>query len=272
MELTADDVIERNLFRKAVYDIIPEGATRILDFGCNEGELLLRLKRDKGCSELYGVELRQNCQPALETFLDGNWSINLEEEDACLGEEFFGFFNYIVLHDVIEHLYDPWYVMAKLWRYLADDVKVIIVTPNFQFWGFWSMVYGGHFRYGLGGGLMNEEHIRWFTNKSLMELLLLSGYTLLQRKLFYPDATDMSLLDKSEPIYDFSVPPKEVAKSEAFAGVAKVDLKFHYDIRDDYEFFLANKLLFVAGKSKEEPKLERVEFGSLVKRRQELFK
>lgn len=267
MSLTIDEVIERNLFRENVYNYIPKNSEKILDFGCNEGALLLRLKRDKGCSGLYGIELRESAQESINTFLDGAWNMNIEEESACLGEEYIGFFNYIVMHDVVEHLYDPWYVLAKLRKYLAPGGRLVVVTPNFQFWGLWSMAMRGEFLYGTGG-LMNEEHIRWFSSFTLMELLQISGFKAIQRGLLYPPGTDISILDKSKAIFDFSLPPKELKANGHWEGVKEVNIKFPNDIRDDYELLLANKLFMIAEKSDYEPLMKRIEYDELKVRRE----
>ena len=52
-----DTIIEMSTFRRNVYNMIPAESSRILDFGCGDGALLLRLQRDKNCSQLFGVEV-----------------------------------------------------------------------------------------------------------------------------------------------------------------------------------------------------------------------
>ncbi|HEY3592627.1 MAG TPA: methyltransferase domain-containing protein, partial [Polyangiaceae bacterium] len=156
-----DEIIDRNLFRQDVYELVPAGTERILDFGCNEGELLLRLRRDKGCKEIYGIDVIDRVRPILDRHLDGGWVRDLHHWD--LDPKYQRFFNYVLMHDVVEHLYDPWFVMAKLRNCLAPGGKLVVVVPNFRYWHFWSQIILGEFRYGAPGGLMNEEHIRWFT-------------------------------------------------------------------------------------------------------------
>ena len=51
---TVDAVIQSSAFRRNMYHMVPDGASRILDIGCGDGALLLRLQRDKSCTELYG--------------------------------------------------------------------------------------------------------------------------------------------------------------------------------------------------------------------------
>ena len=48
-----DAIIDKHPFRKMIYDRIPSEILRIRGFGCNEGELLLRLK---------GVKTSLNCK------------------------------------------------------------------------------------------------------------------------------------------------------------------------------------------------------------------
>ena len=43
-------------FRTLMYNMIPASTEKILDFGYGDGALLLKLKRDKNCREIYGVE------------------------------------------------------------------------------------------------------------------------------------------------------------------------------------------------------------------------
>lgn len=168
-----DQIIESNSFRKAAYDYIPTGSSRILDFGCNAGELLHRLRRDKRCSGLYGIEVKP--ADGLQ-YLDDYWIVDLGEEGAELDKFYLEYFNYVVLHDVIEHLYDPWYVMTKLRKYTHSESEVIVAFPNAQYFFLIYALSLGYMPYGMGGGYFNEEHIRFFTLRSAIECLMLAGY------------------------------------------------------------------------------------------------
>lgn len=60
----------------ALLDLIPEipvGATRILDFGCGNGSTLMRLKKEWGCTELYGVDIRESYEAELNEKRDEAW-------------------------------------------------------------------------------------------------------------------------------------------------------------------------------------------------------
>lgn len=269
-EMNGDDdareinrIIENNPFRRSVYDLIPQGVEKILDFGCNQGELLLRLHRDKGCRALYGIEINEGARANLKKHLDGSWIVDLSEEDAELGENYVGFFNYIILHDVLEHLYDPWYVLAKLRKYLAPQAKLILVTPNFQYWGFIDNLIQGEFSYGSGGGLMNEDHIRWFTHSSLIELVMLSGFEATRFRLLFPPGTDFSKLSENKVRTRIEFPPEEVRQEKT----PHVVVHLREGNENNYPFFLANKILLVCEPTKAEVLPERIVVGGLAPRR-----
>lgn len=203
-----DQIIENNVFRKCAFDFIPEGSSRILDFGCNQGELLHRLRRDKGCSELYGIEIEPF--DGLQ-YLDEAWIIDLQEEGAELDKDFLEYFNYLILHDVIEHLYDPWYVLAKLHKYAHNSTQVLVVFPNAQYCYLLYAMLSGYFPYGYPGGYFNEEHIRWFTLRSAIELLMLAGYDVIKgRGAYLPGA--MPPVDEVASV--FELPPSQIRTNE----------------------------------------------------------
>lgn len=261
-----NQIIERNLFREPVYNIVEQGSTRILDFGCNEGELLLRLQRDKGCSELYGVEINEKCKNVLERHLTKSWIMDLGEEENELGSEFEGFFNYIVLHDVIEHLYDPWYVLAKLRKYISSSGKLIIVTPNPQYWQIYYLLGQGWFPYGVGGGLMNEEHIRWFPYNSLLELVSLTGFKAEYTNLMFPPEVDPSELSSDKKHKSLKLPVAETGFKEDI----EMEIKFKEGSEHIFQLFLANKFMVVCSPEEYAPKPRKIFFEQLAKLRDEL--
>ena len=261
-----DRIIEQNIFREYAFNFIPESSTRILDFGCNQGELLLRLQRDKSCRELYGIDINEKLQYVIDNFLDGGWVMDLGQPENDLGPEYQGFFNYIILHDVLEHLYDPWYVLPKLRNCLSPNGKMLIIVPNLRFWYLWFQIILGRFTYGEEGGLLNEEHIRWYTLDSLRELVSMSGLEELSVDLQYPPNINLKLLKQKmdAPIHRLEIPPSECVTSED-----KFYLNFpsRIDVRGEYLQFVTNKIAIMCRRDNREIKPERTFVGSLAKRR-----
>ncbi len=239
-----DQVISQSAFRKNIFKMVPEGARRILDFGCGSGGLLLRLLRDKGCTGLHGVELDPKVSAHLRPILDRLWNLNLEQPEADLGAEYKDFFNFILLHDVAEHLYDPWYTLCKLRQYLSPQGKLLIAVPNLQHWDFLYKILEGKFLY--GHGLWHLGHIRWYTYVSFIELLLVSGYEIEQLLLEIPYAVDLNRVRALPGLRTVQFPPVEIQAE--LPETRPISVTFERDMRRAYPLFLAHKLMAVCRK------------------------
>ena len=63
-----------------------------------------------------------------------------------------GYFDLIILSDVLEHLVDPWGILRKLKKYLAPEGMVIASLPNFREFGTLSqLIFKGDFKYAEAG-------------------------------------------------------------------------------------------------------------------------
>lgn len=240
-----DQVIAASAFRRNIYNMVPEGSTRILDFGCGNGALLFRLARDKGCRELYGVELNRPESALAVERLEKVWHANIEHSFEPF-KDYRGFFNVIILHDVIEHLYDPWQTLPKIRELLADGGRVLIATPNFHYWGIQHETLSGRFPY--GPGLWHTGHIRWYTPASLVELLLIGGLSINCLFLEIPDVVDLSRYASSQPVHSFSFPPPEYQQGRRREDIHTVT--WGGDIRKYCPVFYAHKLLADCGKGR----------------------
>ncbi|MFZ5426560.1 MAG: class I SAM-dependent methyltransferase [Thermodesulfobacteriota bacterium] len=243
MDGRIDQVIANSTFRRNIYNMIPQGASRILDFGCGNGGLLFRLKRDKGCTELYGVEPDRNESALAAQVLEKVWHDNIERGFEPF-EDYRGFFNYIVLHDVAEHLYDPWLTMTKIRELLADGGKILLATPNLSYWGIQREILAGRFPY--GPGLWHTGHLRWYTPSSLIELLLISGLAINCLYLEIPDPVDLKRFATGQPVTSFQFPPPEYQQGLEARDI--VTVSYGGDISKYCPVFYAHKLIADCGK------------------------
>jgi SAM-dependent methyltransferase len=253
----------------SLISFIPEidhGATRILDFGCGNGDTLMRLEKEGDCRQLYGIDVKEEYTSLLNERLDGSWIMDIGEESNDLDNSFLDFFNYILMLDVVEHLYDPWYVLPKIAKFLSPDGKIIISVPNFRHWALWFNIVIGEFPYGKSGGLMNEEHIRWFTFGSLEELIGLSGLEIKSARLTFPPNIDIQLMTErmKSPIPELVLPPPETHSEGLKTVIRFPNIK---DISRHYPYFLANKIIAVCGRGSALATPERVSVGALEARR-----
>lgn len=219
--------------------MVPENSTRILDFGCGNGSFLLRLQRDKNCSELYGIEINTEESKYIKLAIEKVWNINIEHGLSELAD-YAGYFNYIILHDTIEHLIDPWFTLTKIRLLLADGGKIIIATPNLHHWRLQQQIHNGLFPY--GPGLWHSGHLRWYTPISLIELLVIGGLSINAIFLEIPDQVDFKHLASKSEVKTMQIPPPEFAEQEQCNNNI-VTVRYEKDIKRYYPVFYAHKII-----------------------------
>ena len=83
-------------------------------------------------------------------------------------------FDVIVYGDVLEHLSDPLRVLTELNRCLAPEGFVVISMPNVAHFVIRLSLLVGRFEY-LDRGILDETHLRFFTERSLRALVAHAG-------------------------------------------------------------------------------------------------
>eukprot|EP00828_Plagiopyla_frontata_P030993 TRINITY_DN40814_c0_g1_i1.p3 TRINITY_DN40814_c0_g1~~TRINITY_DN40814_c0_g1_i1.p3 ORF type:complete len:267 (-),score=82.89 TRINITY_DN40814_c0_g1_i1:3-803(-) len=236
-------IINTSSMRKGVFDLIPDKAARILDVGCGRGGLLLRLQRDKKCTELFGVDMDVEAIGELRQFVDYAEVVDIEREEL-LPEKYKGYFNVIIMHDFVEHLFDPWLTLTRVREYLADGGTAIISTPNILYWRLQYEILNGRFPY--GHGLWHSGHLRWYTPASLLTVLTIGGWTVQQYLLEILGKAPMKLLDTTDPLDTVQFPPVELQPQ--FPDVEPVTTAYARNIRPAYPAFFAHKIIAVCTK------------------------
>ncbi len=148
---------------------------KVLEIGAAYGETLYFLKEQGIATEAVGVELyediknKENYKP-LDRFIFAN----IEETDFT---EYEGYFDIILLPDVLEHLVEPKKVLAKVKKYLNPDGEVLVSMPNIRHYSaIKKIVFKGDFRY-EESGIFDYTHMRFYCRKNIKELLETSGFT-----------------------------------------------------------------------------------------------
>lgn len=101
---------------------------RILDIGCGFGETL-GYHQARGC-DVYGVEADQNIRRVAEKF---GYKVHVGLFDPDLYAP--GFFDYVTMDQVIEHVTDPLAALRGIARILKPGGVAILSTPNAAGWG-----------------------------------------------------------------------------------------------------------------------------------------
>ncbi|MEM9193154.1 MAG: methyltransferase domain-containing protein [Myxococcota bacterium] len=148
--------------RPEIYSRVPTEALRILDVGASDGTLGAFLLEQNPARAVYGVEADRNLARTAAERLTGVAQVDAEALDwASIGGR--GSFDCIIFADVLEHLSDPWTVLAKASRRLSPAGTVVISLPNIRHVSAaWSIFVGGSFPR-RSRGVFDETHLRWFT-------------------------------------------------------------------------------------------------------------
>lgn len=164
--------------RKELLELIPfkNRSGKLLEVGAAGGDTLVFAKKHGYAQEVYGVELFEldntnQKNDAIERLIIGN----IEEIELPFEENFF---DVILLPDVLEHLIDPYRVLALLKKFLKDDGVVIASIPNIRYYEVLKqIVIGGSFAYSEAG-IMDRTHLRFFCRKDMIKMFEDAGFEL----------------------------------------------------------------------------------------------
>jgi 2-polyprenyl-3-methyl-5-hydroxy-6-metoxy-1,4-benzoquinol methylase len=170
---------------RLVLDEVPDGA-RVLDIGCATGYLAAELSR-RGCT-VDGIELdpaaaeqaRTHCREV--TVGDLEAPATQAEVQRMLAGTRVGGPDFIICADVLEHLHDPWTVLAWLRTLLAPGGRAVVSVPNIAHWTARRALLCGRFDY-TDHGLLDRTHLRFFTRASAAELARHAGFAVRAERL-----------------------------------------------------------------------------------------
>lgn len=150
---------------------------KILEVGCAAGRLGREFK--KLGHYVAGVEISELAAKEAEKTFDKVYVFDIEENwpTEILSEKF----DLIVLPEILEHVFDPVYVLKNSSAILKPDGEIIITTPNLLTWTNRFCFLFGFFRYEKEG-MFDFGHIRWFTYPYLKEVLAEAGFTIKAEK------------------------------------------------------------------------------------------
>ena len=158
--------------RPEVTALVPAGARRILDLGCASGALGAALKARQDC-QVVGIESDPDYARDAEDRLDRVICADLNSFDEDLGR-----FDCLVAADVLEHLVDPWAVLARWTAALEPGCRAVISLPNARHWEvFRELALRGTFPR-RAAGIFDATHLRWFTLADVYGLCTAAGLEL----------------------------------------------------------------------------------------------
>ncbi|GFE57772.1 class I SAM-dependent methyltransferase [Geobacter sp. AOG1] len=141
---------------------------RVLDIGCGFGETL-GYHRARGC-DVYGVEADENIRRVAEKY---QYKVHVGLFDSTLYEP--GFFDYVTMDHVIEHVTNPLETMKSIAAILKTNGTVILSTPNANGWG--ARLFGRRWI-----NWHTPYHLHFFSTRSMAIAAEKAGLVLEQSK------------------------------------------------------------------------------------------
>lgn len=151
---------------------------KVLDIGCATGRIAEKLKKEKGC-KVVGLEVNKEMAEIAKKRCDQVILLNVEK--AAKLDFPNGYFDILFFADVLEHCSNPGEILVNLRKYLSKNGYVLISIPNVANWEIRLRLLMGNFDY-KGGTILDTGHLKFFTLRSIKQLLEQSGYRVVEVK------------------------------------------------------------------------------------------
>jgi SAM-dependent methyltransferase len=160
--------------------LLPRSASRVVEVGCSSGSLAREFKKLGGTAYYTGIEVvpeyaelaRRHCDRVLtldiETVDEDYLHANLPSDCWIFG-------------DTLEHLRDPWALLARIRKVIPTTGCIVACIPNAQHWSVQAMLSAGAFRYQTSG-LLDRTHLRWFTRITITEMFEAAGFRIVDSR------------------------------------------------------------------------------------------
>lgn len=164
----------RGQTRFDLLELISRDAKSILEFGCGEAPLGEALKKRQRC-RVTGIEIDPHAAAIAQKRIDAVYRGDVREIVSILDEKF----DWIVGGDIVEHLDEPWSFLDELRRIATPGGHLLLSIPNLANASVINDLLQGRFDY-VYMGLTCVGHLRFFTRRSLEDMLTIAGWTVVQ--------------------------------------------------------------------------------------------
>jgi SAM-dependent methyltransferase len=160
-----------DVLNPTLLDRIPLDARVVLDVGCAAGALGAEYKRRNPAARYLGIEIDPAQAAIARGRLDEVMQVDVEVEPFPFAD---AGVDCIIYGDTLEHLVDPWALLARHAKLLSESGTVVICIPNVDHWSFAERLLRGTFDY-EDSGLFDRTHLRWFTWETTRKAIVAAG-------------------------------------------------------------------------------------------------
>jgi 2-polyprenyl-3-methyl-5-hydroxy-6-metoxy-1,4-benzoquinol methylase len=178
-----------DLYNDTILALMPPTLKRVLEVGCMRGSLCRVYRELNADCRWVGVDIDPDNIEVARSVCAETHCRDIE----TIGEDEYKQWSDVdawIFGDTLEHLRDPWAVIAKVRKVLPANGMIIASIPNAQHWSFQARVNVGQFRY-ENDGLFDRTHLRFFTRTTIFEMFESAGYRIesaIARKIDSPRA------------------------------------------------------------------------------------
>lgn len=166
-------------------NMLKDSGGKFLDVGCGAGSLVFKAR--KIFNEVYGIDIapsriKEAQKKAKEEFKNVNFDTGNVDQELNFSDKVF---NAITCIAVLEHVFDPYFVVNEINRVLKPNGILVIEVPNIAYIKYRIQLLFGKLpvtsspfnwkEIGWDGG-----HLHYFTKKTLCKLLKESGFKILK--------------------------------------------------------------------------------------------
>lgn len=185
------DSSQTNDARIIASQFISDGVN-VLDVGCACGDFGLFISEEKKCN-VFGMEYDQDSIVEAEKtnmFKKIN-QVDLNTFHTNIYPDYYDFFDYITLLDVLEHTMNPEESFLKLKPYLKENGFFVISLPNISFGDIKISLLQDDFTY-TDMGILDKTHLRFFTYKTIASFFSKIGFEIVECKAKVSDIENLS--------------------------------------------------------------------------------
>jgi O-antigen biosynthesis protein len=166
-----EESLDANSSLKKMLDLIGQ-AKKVVDFGCATGYFASLLQK-KDCL-VTGIEINPDAAKIAEKYCEKVIVADLDfvSIPEILPNEKF---DVAIFGDILEHLRNPWQVLAQTKSILKEYGFVVASIPNITHGAIRLALLEGKFEY-KKLGILDDTHLRFFTRETLGKLFENTGY------------------------------------------------------------------------------------------------
>lgn len=169
-----------NYYNQTRLDLLPlidKTYSKVIEFGCGQGQTLKYLKEHRIANQTYGIENHPPSFKIAQNHVDNIWQADAQTFPIPKKLKF----DLILLPDILEHLIDPWTFLTKLHKNTKPNTEIIVSIPNVQHYTIIINLLKGQWPY-ANSGIMDRTHLRYFTKLSATQMFLDTNYQIITVK------------------------------------------------------------------------------------------